>query len=120
MMRLENPPGFVVSTEARKAASDKGFRLERGTHGGWLRYASTTAPGTVWIAALSSRGLRLLSIDHGGVAAELGPATAPAAASIAAVAALKPGDLVVVTKPRRPRRRCVLRRGARLRWSSSV
>jgi hypothetical protein len=29
MIALENPPGFVVRTEARKAAWDNGYRLER-------------------------------------------------------------------------------------------
>ena len=37
---VENPPGFVVRTEAQKAAWDNGYRLERGIEGGWLRYAS--------------------------------------------------------------------------------
>ena len=45
MIALENPPGFVVRTEAQKAAWDNGFRLDRGIEGGWLHYASTTAPG---------------------------------------------------------------------------
>jgi hypothetical protein len=39
---------------------------------GWLQYASTTAPGTVWIAGASSQGPWLLSSDHSGVAAEMG------------------------------------------------
>src|SRR5437667_1353770 len=69
---LENPPGFVVRTEAQKAAWDNGFRLERSAEHGWLRYESTTAPGTVWIAGASQRGPWLLSIDHSGVSAELG------------------------------------------------
>src|SRR5580693_705286 len=77
MIALENPPGFVVRTEAQKAAWDNGFRLERGIEGGWLHYASTTAPGTVWIGGASARGPLLLSIVHGGIAAELG--TSPAA-----------------------------------------
>lgn len=67
----EDPPGFVVRTEAQKAAWDNGFRLERGIEGGWLRYASTTAHGEIWIAAVSPTGRWLLSIDHPGVAAEL-------------------------------------------------
>jgi hypothetical protein len=67
----EAPPGFVVRTEAQKAAWDNGFRLERGVQGGWLRYASTTAPGAVWIAGASLRGPWLLSIDHPGVVAEV-------------------------------------------------
>ena len=53
MIVLENPPGSVVRIEAQKAAWDNGYRLERGVEGGWLRYGSTTAPGTVWIAGAS-------------------------------------------------------------------
>jgi hypothetical protein len=72
MRTLENPPGFVVRTEAQKAAWDNGFRLEREMEGAWLHYDSTTAPGTVWIAGVSLRDLWLLSIDHLGVVAEVG------------------------------------------------
>jgi hypothetical protein len=72
MMAPKDPPGFVVRTEAQKAAWDNGFRLERGVErGGWLRYGSTTAPGEIWIAGVPSRGPWLLSINHPGVAAEL-------------------------------------------------
>jgi hypothetical protein len=72
MMAPEDPPGFVVRTEAQKAAWDNGFRLERGVEpGGWLRYASTTAHGEIWIAGVPPRGPWLLSIDHPGVASEL-------------------------------------------------
>jgi hypothetical protein len=68
----ENPPGFVVRTEAQQAAHDNGYRLERGIAHGWLRYASTTAPGSIWIAGSSGHGPWFLSVDHAGVAAELG------------------------------------------------
>ena len=72
MTAPEDPPGFVVRTEAQKAASDNGFRVERGVApGGWLRYASTTARGEIWIAGVPPRGPWFLSIDHPGVAAEL-------------------------------------------------
>jgi HNH endonuclease len=76
MIAPEDPPGFVVRTEAQKAAWDNGFRLERGVEHGWLHYASTTAPGSVWIAGASQRGPWLLSIDHAGVSAELGDLSA--------------------------------------------
>jgi hypothetical protein len=76
MIALENPPGFVVRTEAQKAAWDNGFRLDRGVEGSWLHYASTTAPGSVWVAGASQRGPWLLSIDHPGVVAEIGAAIA--------------------------------------------
>jgi hypothetical protein len=72
MTASENPPGFVVRTEAQKAAWDNGYRLERGFEGGWLRYGSTTTPGSIWIAGASDRGPWLLSIDPSGVAAEIG------------------------------------------------
>jgi hypothetical protein len=71
MTAPEDPPGFVVRTEAQKAAWDNGFRIERGIHSGWLHYGSTTAHGEIWIAGVSPRGPWLLSIDHPGIAAEL-------------------------------------------------
>jgi HNH endonuclease len=71
MIAPEDPPGFVVRTETQKAAWDNGYRLERGAEGGWLHYASTTAPGGVWIAGASPHGPWLLSIEHSGVAAEI-------------------------------------------------
>jgi hypothetical protein len=37
-MNIESPPGFIVRTEAQKAASNNGFRLERGIENGWLRH----------------------------------------------------------------------------------
>jgi hypothetical protein len=79
VIALEDPPGFVIRTEARKAAWDSGFRLERKVERG-LRYASTTARARVWIAGASMRGPRLLSLDHPGVVAELG---APPSSSVA-------------------------------------
>lgn len=73
----ENPPGFIVRTEAQKAAWENGFRIERGSEAGWLCYTSTTAPGSVWIAAASGQGPWYLSLDHAGVAAELGAPAVP-------------------------------------------
>jgi HNH endonuclease len=72
MIAPENPPGFVVRMEAQKAAWDNGYRLERGIKDGWLRYESTTAPGSIWIARAPPHGPWLLSIEHSGVAAEIG------------------------------------------------
>jgi hypothetical protein len=74
MMTVQDPPGFVVRTEAHKATWDNGYRLDRGVDSGWLHYASTTAPGSIWIAGASEQGPWLLSIDHSGVAAEIGAA----------------------------------------------
>ena len=72
MPGIENPPGFVVRTEAQKVAWDNGYRLEREFKDGWLRYESTTAPGSVWIARAPLSGPWLLSIEHSGAAAEIG------------------------------------------------
>ena len=72
-MPPENPPGFVVRTEAQKAAADNGFRVERGDENGWLRYSSTTARGDIWIAGTSHQGPWFLAVGHPGVALELGP-----------------------------------------------
>jgi HNH endonuclease len=71
MIAPEDPPGFVVQTEAQKASWDNGYRLDKGIEAGWLHYASTTAPGAIWIAGVSFRGPWLLSVNHPGVAAEL-------------------------------------------------
>jgi len=72
MIVPEDPPGFVVRTEAQMAASHNGYRLPRGVESGWLHYASTTAPGSIWIAGASKQGPWLLSLDHSGVVAEIG------------------------------------------------
>lgn len=75
MTAVENPPSFVVRTEAEKATVDNGFRIVRGMENGWLRYASTTAKGEIWIAGASRHGPWFLSVDHPGVALEFGLAT---------------------------------------------
>ena len=70
MILPEDPPGFIVRTEAHKAASANGFRLERGIKGGWLSFGSTTAQVGIWIAGASKNGPWLLSVDRGEVCAE--------------------------------------------------
>lgn len=72
MITPEIPPGFVVRTEAQKAAFDNGYRLERGLTTGWMRYGSTTAKGDIWIAAATNSGPWFLSLQHPEVAAEIG------------------------------------------------
>ena len=71
----ENPPGFVARTEAQKAAFDNGFRIERGLGNGWLRYASASANGEIWVAGASHHGPWFLSVSHPGVAAEMASET---------------------------------------------
>ena len=72
MIPPENPPGFVVRTEAQKAAFDNGYRIEHGLESGWFRYGSTTARGDIWIAGASKHGPWFLSLQYPDVAAELG------------------------------------------------
>ncbi len=68
---LEEPPQYSTETEAIKVAADNGYRLRGGTIGPWLRFGSTTAPCDVFIA-YSHSGQWWLSIEHTGVARELG------------------------------------------------
>jgi hypothetical protein len=68
---LQDPPGLVVRTLAQKAAWDRGFSVEHETQGPWIGYASTTAPGIVWIAGVPPAGPFALSPTHDGVAADL-------------------------------------------------
>jgi len=70
--QIENPPGFVVRTEARKAAFDNGFRIEWGEADGWFAYGSTTARGRIFIAGAGKDGPWYLALDHPGAIAELG------------------------------------------------
>lgn len=87
-LALQDPPGLVVGTLAQKAAWDRGFSAELGAQGPWLGYASTTAPGEVWIAGVPPAGPFALSATHAGVAADLAanfppcPVAGPGAATI--------------------------------------
>jgi HNH endonuclease len=88
MIAAEEPPGFVVRMEAQKAASNNGFRLERGVENGWLCFASTTAQVAIWIAGASKDGPWLLSVDRPEVRAEIGllPASAASGPGVATFA----------------------------------
>lgn len=70
MIHPEDPPGFIVRTEAHKAAAANGFRLEHGVEGGWLSFGSTTAQVGIWIAGVTKNGPWLLSLDRAEVCAE--------------------------------------------------
>lgn len=73
MIEVEDPPSFIVRTEAQKAAANNGFRLEQGVEHGWLRFGSTTAAVTIWVAGASKDGPWLLSLNRPEVGAELSP-----------------------------------------------
>jgi len=49
-----------------------GYRRPVGEHAGWAAFSSTTAKGTVYLAADSAQGPWYLGLDHPGVIAELG------------------------------------------------
>lgn len=68
---LENPQSFIVSTECQKAAEQNGFRRSLGENDGWAAFQSTTAKGTVWLAAAGASGPWFLALEHAGVVAEL-------------------------------------------------
>ncbi len=69
---IESPQSFIVSTECIKAAEQHGFRRRRGEVDGWAEFQSTTAQGTIWLAAESQAGPWFLALDHGGVITESG------------------------------------------------
>ena len=70
-MILTSPQPFIIREECAKAAWQHGFRRVLGETEGWAAFESTTAQGTIWLAAESSQGPWFLSLDHPGVMAEL-------------------------------------------------
>ncbi|MDK1377231.1 MULTISPECIES: HNH endonuclease [unclassified Sinorhizobium] len=73
---IEKPQSFVVREECEKAAWQHGFRRVLGERDGWAGFGSTTAQGTIWLAAVGKQGPWFLALDHAGVEAELGLAPA--------------------------------------------
>lgn len=71
-MIAPSAPDFIITTEARQAAFNGGFRLDLGLDGAWLQFKSSTAKGSIWIAAAAPEGPWLLAISEAHVAAELG------------------------------------------------
>ena len=69
---IESPQSFVVSTECQKAAEQNGFRRVLGEDDGWAAFGSTTAYGTIWLAASGAAGPWFLALEHAGVVEELG------------------------------------------------
>jgi HNH endonuclease len=69
---LEAPQSFVVREECQKAASQNGFRRILGEDAGWAGFGSTTAHGTIRLAAGGPQGPWFLALDHPGVVEELG------------------------------------------------
>lgn len=69
---IEAPQSFIIREECEKAAFQNGFRRKLGETDGWAGFASTTASGTVHIAAANAQGPWFLALDHAGVIEELG------------------------------------------------
>ncbi len=68
---LESPQSFVVREECEKAAFQNGFRRPFGQKEGWAAFGSTTAHGTIHLAATGTQGPWFLALDHAGVIEEL-------------------------------------------------
>ena len=68
---VEAPQGFVVAEECGKAAWQHGYRRSLGEEAGWVHFGSTTARGTIHLAAAGSVGPWFLALDHQGVVEEL-------------------------------------------------
>jgi hypothetical protein len=68
---IQSPQSFVVSQECQKVAWQNGYRRPLGETDGWARYGSTTAKGTIWLAAVGPGGPWLLALDHDGVVEEM-------------------------------------------------
>lgn len=72
---IEAPQSFVTRQECEKVAFQNGYRRAHPEEGGWVRFSSTTAQGSIWLAR-GAAGTWLLALDHAGVIAELDiPAT---------------------------------------------
>lgn len=70
-MTLTSPQPFVIREECEKAAWEHGYRRVLGEKDGWAAFESTTAHGTLWLAAASDQGPWYLALDHPGVSREL-------------------------------------------------
>lgn len=70
-MTIESPQSFVVREECQKATSQNGFRRILKEEAGWAAFGSTTAHGTIHLAASGSQGPWFLALDHPGAIQEL-------------------------------------------------
>ena len=70
-MILTSPQPFVIREECEKAAWEHGYRRVLGETDGWAAFESTTAHGTLWLAAASDQGPWYLALDHPGVSKDL-------------------------------------------------
>jgi hypothetical protein len=69
---IEAPQSFVVREECQKATSQNGFRRALGEGAGWAAFGSTTAKGSIYLAATGPSGPWFLGLDHRGIVQESG------------------------------------------------
>lgn len=94
---IQSPQGFIVAQECGKAAWQNGYRRPLGEQGGWSRFGSTTAMGSIYLASAGDSGPWCLALDHGGVIAELGlPPSDVAGPGLARFAFTKLSELYAV------------------------
>jgi len=70
-MTPASPQPFIIREECHKAAWQNGYRRVLDEADGWAAFGSTTAQGTIWLAAASADGPWFLALDHPGVIREL-------------------------------------------------
>lgn len=70
-MEIEAPQSFIVREECEKAAWQKGFRRFLDEEAGWRAFTSTTAQGTIYLAAGDALGPWYLALDNQGIIREL-------------------------------------------------
>lgn len=70
-MEFQSPPPFVIRELIHKASWQNGFRCQLGEAEGWTHYGSTTAQGTLSLAAKNPEGPWYIALDHPGVIEEL-------------------------------------------------
>lgn len=62
-MTPSNPPGFLIETEATRAAHRMGWRIPGVVQGAWLPFTSHTIPGTLYLAAAHVDGPWILALS---------------------------------------------------------
>ena len=62
-MNPASPPGFLIETEATRAAHRMGWRIPGAVQGAWLPFTSHTISGTLYLAAVASDGPWILALS---------------------------------------------------------
>jgi len=62
-MTPASPPGFLIETEATRAAHRMGWRIPGEVQGAWLPFTSHTIPGTLYLAAAHVDGPWIVALS---------------------------------------------------------